>query len=218
MGTRETANTNTSTTLQFQFLSQGIPYDAYSVDQVTIHASEEDAINNENIIQTIPSYSIVHTSTGLYTYVVNTISTEGVYYDKIFITPTSTVSQIYFINDFFVSVAIISTTCNVTGTIIDYAGNPIEGVRIYAIPTTIPAIVQTSTGVLAMTTSTQETVTDINGYFRLGLLRNVSFNIVIKEIGLQNTVMIPNSESTDLFSLLGIQVQASSGPSNTDWV
>lgn len=218
MGTRTSANVSDATTLQFQFLHNGEPYDAYTVGSVTIHASEADAIADDNIIQTIPSYAITRADTGLYTYVVDILSTEGIYYDKIFITPTDGANEIFFINEFFVEESPpTASICYVTGTILDEQGDPFESVRVYARPTTIPTLLETSSGIVALTYSPQSTITDSNGYFRLQLIRSLLYNVIIKEIGLQDTITVPDDSSVNLFSLLGVTVQASTTPADTNW-
>lgn len=99
MGDRWSAVTTEATTLEFQFLKNQQAYDALSVRQVTIHASYDDAVNNTGIIQTITAAEITKIDTGRYQYVVNVISTEGSYFDKIFLTPSAAnPSEMSFIN------------------------------------------------------------------------------------------------------------------------
>jgi hypothetical protein len=218
MSERYSASTLTTTTLEFQFLRGGDAYDAYSVDSVSIYSSYADAQSESSPIQTITSSSITRVSTGLYQYEVAIISTAGTYFDKIFITPTDGGTQINFINTFYiVSESTSPTQCNIYGSIIDSEGEPYVGVRVYAVPTTIPALVETSTGIVAVTYEPRSTITDADGYFTLSLVRSLSFNVTIKEIGLKDTVTIPDSDSANLFSLLGETVQTTSGHSGTDW-
>jgi hypothetical protein len=218
MGTRTTANVSEKTTLEFQFLHNGEPYDAYEITKVTIHGSEADAIADTGIYQTIPSYSITRKGVGLYEYIVDELTVEGIYYDKIFVTPADDISTIFFINEFYVEeVPPTATGCYVSGTIMDEEGEPFEGVRVYAMPSTIPAIIETSTGNIAIAVSSVNTVTDSNGYFRLLLIKTLSYNITIKEIGLKDTIIVPDSSNTDLFSLLGASIQGTIVPSDTDW-
>lgn len=218
MSERYTANVSESTTLEFQFLRAGTAYDAYSVNQVTIHSSYADAASDSNIIETISSGSITRVTTGLYQYTAAIISTAGTYFDKIFLTPTEGGTEISFINTFYVSSESVTTTeCNIYGTILDSTGEAFESVRIYAIPTTIPALISTSSGLVAISYEPRSTVTDSSGYFTLALLRNLSFNITIKEIGLRDTITVPDSDSANLFSLLGLTIQSSSSPADTDW-
>ncbi|GEM_PF-4822685 len=218
MSERYTANVSESTTLEFQFLRAGTAYDAYSVNKVTIHSLYADAVSNSNIVETISSGSITRVTTGLYQYTASIITTPGTYFDKIFLTPTDGGTEISFINTFYVSSESVSTNeCNVYGTILDSTGEAFEGVRIYAIPTTVPAFISTSTGLVAIGYEPRSTVTDSNGYFTLALLRNLSFNITIKEIGLRDTITVPDDSSVNLFSLLGATVQASTTPADTNW-
>ena len=219
MSERYTANTSESTTLQFQFLHAGSAYDAYSVNNVTIHSSYSDAAADSNILETITSASIARISTGLYEYTASILTTAGTYFDKVFLTPTEGGSEISFINTFYVSSESVTTTeCNIYGTILDSEGEAFEGVRIYAIPTTIPALIETSTGIIAVSYEPRSVLTDSDGYFTIALLRSVQFNITIKEIGLKDTITVPDSDSANLFSLLGETVQTISGHSGTDWV
>lgn len=218
MSERYTANIAETTTLQFQFLHGGHAYDAHSVNSVTIHSSYANAVNDSGIIETISSGNITRLDTGLYEYTAAIISTPGTYFDKIFLLPTSTGTEISFINTFYVvSESVSPTQCNIYGTIIDSTGEAFEGIRIYAIPTTIPAIIQTSTGITAVTYEPRSVVTDLDGYFTISLVRNLSFNITIKEIGLKDTIIVPDSDSADLFSLLGQTIQSVQGYSGTSW-
>jgi len=98
MGDRWSASTTEATTLEFQFLKNGSPFDALSVRQVTIHDSYDNAVANTGIIQTITAAEITKIDTGRYQYEANIIATEGTYFDKIFVTPYTGAVEISFIN------------------------------------------------------------------------------------------------------------------------
>jgi hypothetical protein len=203
MGTRDSANISETTILQFQFLHDGNPYDAFSVNSVTVYASEADAISGSNILQTIPSYSITRMDIGLYEYTVNLLTTEGIYYDKISITPTVTSSAIFFINEFYISDTPPTTSiCYITGTIVSGDGEGMEGVSISATPFDSPALIS-GTGI-ALAPSVVSIVTTSTGSFELSLLRNVRFTVHIPEIGFKETILVPALESISLWGLTDI--------------
>jgi hypothetical protein len=103
VGTRYTAKTNETTTLNFLLVHNGTLVDAHEVRQVTIHATYQDALNDTNIIQVITSANITRVATGHYAYTAAILSTAGSYFDKVFLTPVSGQPEISFINDFSVN-------------------------------------------------------------------------------------------------------------------
>lgn len=116
MGDRWSAITTEATTLEFQFLKNKQPYDALSVRQVTLHATYDDAVNNTGVIQTITASEIIKLDTGRYQYVANVISTEGSYFDKIFLTASlANPSELSFINTWDVTEYTDETGVQITG-------------------------------------------------------------------------------------------------------
>lgn len=95
-------------------------------------------------------------------------------------------------------------TCAVTGRILDHNGLPWEGIRISVLPEAVPTIVTTSTGVAAITVLPSFTITTSTGIFSISLLQNVRFNVIIREIGINHTILVPSQTSCDLFSLLSL--------------
>jgi len=192
--------------------------DAYHITHVTIHPTQDDADANTNIIQTITSTGITKTATGIYEYTAAILSTSQTYYDKIFIIPIENASPISFVNSFVVAEPDYSGglpgapgTCDITGTIVDHNGEPLICGRVYALPLNSPVIVGNQ-GVyvfpsMAYTTST--------GEFSITLIRGVSFNVTIKEIGLSETIRVPEQATCELWSLIGVQTQADPTPADT---
>lgn len=93
-------------------------------------------------------------------------------------------------------------TCSVYGTIVNGAEQPIEGIQLYFIPASCPAI-NTSTG-QAITPVALDCITSSAGYFAINLLRNISFVVIINAIGVKETIMIPDASSKNLFELTGL--------------
>ena len=206
MGNRYTANTIETTTLDFVLTKNGVSLDAHEINEVTIHATYEDAIANTNIIQTISSGSITHTSTGLYEYTAAIITTAGIKYDKIFLTPEDGGTEISFINTFNLVAPIylgtpstFPTTCLVSGKIQDGDGEGVIGVLVHAIPANFPSKI-TGTSI-AMSPDVITAVTTSTGYFELNLLRNTEFIVAINGIGFKEKVYIPDEETAILWNL-----------------
>lgn len=204
MGTRYTANTLEPTLLSFQFIVNGVATDAYSVDKVTIHATRDDADADTGIIQTIVAGEITRTSTGTYTYTCNQLTTAKDYYDKVFITPNEGEEQITFVNTFIVSAPSYDIdlpgepgTCKITGKIIDQDGQPLFCARVHAILVNPPSNFTQGVYIFHSTHYVDE-----NGYFELDLIRGGQFTIIIREIGLMETILVPDQASCDLWSLI----------------
>ena len=203
MGTRLTADILSPTTLEFQFLRNGIPFTAYTIDKVTIHSSYGGAQNDTDIIETIYSSDISLIDVGTYEYVAGIISTTGTYFDKVFITPVSGGNQFTYINSFLVSTytssqPIIMNNCLVTGIIYSSDGQPVETVLVSAIPAESPAI--TSTGI-AVSPYPLQTFTGPDGIFSLQLIKKVDYVITIKYLGFRQKIKVPDKNAVDLFSI-----------------
>lgn len=108
-GTRYNGNTIDPTDLTFNFLLNGKDYAPYSADKVEIYGSYDDAENNNNILETIPTGDIVIddsnsipsvNSTCKYT--ADVLPVSATYFDKIYITPRDGMTPISFINSFFI--------------------------------------------------------------------------------------------------------------------
>lgn len=106
-GTRFDAIINQPITLKFQFTLNYQPFDAYSVNKVEIYGSQDDALNNLNIIETILQANITREAIGLYSYTVSPLTTAKTYFDKIYIIPKIGYLERYFINTFFVREEVI---------------------------------------------------------------------------------------------------------------
>jgi hypothetical protein len=204
MSERYTADTVSTTTLNFRFIHGSVYADPYSVNNVTIHSSYDDAVNDANIIETINSTEITKISIGYYEYTVDILPIAGTYFDKIFVNLTSTGSEASFISVFYVYAPeeIDPDTCTITGTIVSGDGEGMEGVSISATPFDSPALIS-GTGI-ALAPSVVSIVTTSTGSFELSLLRNVRFTIHIPEISFKETILVPDLGSTSLWNLTDI--------------
>jgi hypothetical protein len=90
--------------LQFQFIKDRRYVEAYSVNKVEVYDDYDKALSglSSDVIQTIASGSITHSSTGLYAYVVSALISPKVYFDKIFFTPEEGGEEVSFIGPFYV--------------------------------------------------------------------------------------------------------------------
>jgi hypothetical protein len=93
-------------------------------------------------------------------------------------------------------------TCSIIGKIVSGDGEAMEGVGIYATPFDSPSIVS-STG-YALSPSGVSIITSSTGEFELILIRNVRFTIHIPEIGLKETILVPDLSSASIWGLTDI--------------
>ena len=209
MGTRYTANTEEPTTLRFQFVKNGVPTDPYLMEKITIHASRADADADTNILQTILTVDITALSNSTFSYIVDLLTTAATYYDKAFVVPIEDADTLSFVDSFNVIGPIYTSgvtggpgTCIITGLLVDHNAEPIISGRVYAMP--ISSTVIDRYGIYVFPTEAHTTST---GSFSIELIRGMEFNIVIKEIGLAKTILIPDQESCELWSLIGVETQ-----------
>lgn len=103
--------------------------------------------------------------------------------------------------------------CLVTGTVVDGTEAPIIGAKVYLIPATSENVLSdgrlvAQSPVYAVTTST--------GAFSIELIQGTQYEIIIREVGLQEIVGIPASATATLSSLLGIaDTEDTTAPSQT---
>ena len=215
MGTRYSADILTPTTLSFVFLRNRVGFNAYSVDYVTIHNSYASAVSNSNIIETITV--INNTSTGLYEYEAAQIDNPGTYFDKIFITPTSTGAQISFISNFYIATQVATIeNCIVNGVLRYSNGSPVISALVYAVPAGSPSISSTGYGISPVP---MQVYTNGDGLFELVLMRNTYFIITITSIGYRQKILVPDESTYNLFTLSSIAMNNSpmATPLNPEW-
>jgi hypothetical protein len=215
MGTRYAADILTPTTLSFIFLKGRVAYDAYSVDSVTIHDSYEDALADDNIIETITT--IDHTVIGTYVYEAEVLDTPGTYFDKVFVTPTSTGDQISFIGSFYVATQSESVdNCIVYGDLKYSNGDPVVSALVYAIPAGSPSISSTGYGISPVPI---QVYSNEDGLFEIVLMRNTYFIVTISSIGYRQKILVPDSSTYNLFTLSSISMNNSPMPVpvNPEW-
>ena len=87
MGTRSNAVVDEPTTLQFQFLKDGLNFEPFSIKRIEIYPTYADAVASTNIIEIITSINT--NGDGLLTYVAAAIDINGTYFDKPIIEPTN---------------------------------------------------------------------------------------------------------------------------------
>jgi len=88
-------------------------------------------------------------------------------------------------------------TCVVTGTILDAEGNPVVNTPVIAQTARVPDILM-NTGI---SSSIVSTVTDVNGFFSLRLIRGVTVEFFVPNMNFRQTVVVPNLGTVDLFSI-----------------
>ena len=107
-------------------------------------------------------------------------------------------------------------TCKITGQVFTSRGEPLDGARIYVTPQAAPVLVVTSSGTQAVTCNPIGVFSELDGTFEIDLLRNVSFTVVIKEVGLVETILVPDQDTANLFTLISEQpIQTSTGGSGS---
>ncbi len=224
MGNRFSANTEEPTILEFEFKKDSVLINPFSINKVTLHRSTVDAQNNTNIIETITSPGILNTGVGCYSYTAAVLTSTGMYYDKVFVTPTLGASELSFTNSF--SVAAISYTgnamgvpansnlCRVSGRTVDSNGNAIGGMLVFCRPWAMPGTVQNSLIAQIGVSATS----DSKGYFYIDLFKNIEFIFTIKELGVHSIVKIPDKSTWTLTSLMASEPTAPpSNPGDTNW-
>jgi hypothetical protein len=104
MGTRSDAIVGEATTLQFQFLKDGLNFEPFKALRVEIYPTYNDALNGTNIIETIAEANISTNGDGLLTYVASDVGegNDGAYFDKVFIEPTNGAQEWSHINNYTV--------------------------------------------------------------------------------------------------------------------
>jgi len=219
MGSRFDATTLEATNLLFQFIKDGVSIDPFYIEKVTIHGTQDDADNDKDIIQTIPTEDITKVSEGIYIYTVNRLTTSQTYYDKIFIEPFDGEETITFVNSFVVSAPLYvgklpdaPGTCKITGTLIDHNSDPIICGRVYALP--ISSTISSSYGVYAFPTVVHTTST---GTFEIELIRGMQFNVIIKEIGMSKIILVPDQESCEIWPLINDNTENPNSNSGDGW-
>lgn len=105
-GTRNDAVVNQDIDLYFQFTFNYRPFDAFLISRVVIYPTMDDAIANTNPIETITTENITRVDIGLYKYVTKESIPEA-YFDKIYIIPKDGMSEVSFINTFYVRPEVI---------------------------------------------------------------------------------------------------------------
>ena len=93
-------------------------------------------------------------------------------------------------------------TCNVTGSLQFMSGDPVPGSFIYISTPLNPLFIITSTSAVGISFQPQMYVTEDDGSFSMPLLCNGTFKVIIKDIGLRATFIVPNQDTADLFSLI----------------
>lgn len=198
-----------STELCFQFLKGGDAFTALTTRQVTIHPTYADAVADTNIIETITT--ITRIAVGKYKYTAAIIATAGVYYDKIFITPESGISEVSYISAFTIYDAAQAYIgypdftysragkCLIYGSIVDGDDEPVEGVNVSAIPAAMPAIISGTN--YAIRPVATEAISSSSGYFEFYLIQNMDFVVYINNLGFRQKIRIPAADSCLLWSL-----------------
>jgi hypothetical protein len=215
MGDRFSASTLEATQLQFQFYRSAVKFDAFSVIKVAIYQSQEDANSDVNPVAEIFSEDITKTGIGLYSYIAPLITTEGTYFDKIYIVPVEGAQTISFVNSFSVhafsgGVGGGIPLCSVFGKVSDAQGNPAVGEEICFTVNDIPSIEGTTmSGIIANSVTINA---DDNGSFSVPLIQGVTYRVHIRKIGYNSKIKIPVANSVNLWSLVNIPVI--SNPSN----
>jgi len=209
MGNRLNANTEETTTLGFQYRRNNVLVAPHALTKVTIHHTLNDATNNTNIISTITSTGIIAVYPGCYSYVAPIIATAGSYFDKIFITPSVGAAQVTFINTFTITAPVYTgavidvpsdpALCRVIGKTIDSNNVAVGGLLVFCRPNIMPGTIQSA----LISQDGVSTVSDVNGHFKIDLLRNVQFIMTIKELGVHAVILVPDKDVYPLVSLMG---------------
>lgn len=88
-------------------------------------------------------------------------------------------------------------TCDIEDHVVDTQGNALENITVSA-RILAPPQVQSGAGVAAEIVTAQ---TDSNGFFRLTLLRSVTADVIIPDIGYRRTILVPDAAQVNLFSI-----------------
>lgn len=92
-------------------------------------------------------------------------------------------------------------TCTIQGTIIDANGTPQVATGVRVRPTSDNnAAVFTGTGELVSLASI-ETITDVNGYFSVNVVRGLTCVVTVDALGFAKKVVIPDQPTVELRDL-----------------
>ena len=224
MGNRYSAKTDEPTILEFVFKKNSVLTNAYSINRVTIHSSLADAEGDLNILQTISSVGISNTDVGYYSYTVPIIATAGTYYDKIFVTPVSSGTEVSYVNSYIITTSTYSgqalevpsnpLLCRVTGTVTDGSGRVMGGVLVFCRPWVMPGTIQNN----ILGQNGLSAVSDTNGEFYIDLYKNIEYIFTIKETGLHSTIKIPDLNRYSITALITTgSATIPTSPGDTNW-
>lgn len=200
---------NSPIVLNYTFYNNATITSPFSFNKVELYRLNSN--NTGTLIQTLtaPDPNIVETTPGNFQYTFSPVTTSGLYFDKIYLTPVSGggefVDSIEFqIRD--VSLSYTGTpatqlhpTCRVYGTILKPDGQPLIGSRVVANITQFPARINSTD--YTMTQLKYTTYTNEVGYFYLDLVRSVNYRILIRDILYDTYITVPDAENSLLWSI-----------------
>jgi len=104
------------------------------------------------------------------------------------------------------------STCKVYGYIINGSEEPIEGLIIQFIPSSLPSV-NASTG-KAIYPEVLSYATTSTGYFEKYLTINTDFIVIINSLGIKEKIRIPDLSEVSLFSLTSTYVSGDATPTD----
>lgn len=208
MGNRTTASVGVETSLSFEFYRSNNLFNAFSVVDVAVYSSEDDAANDTNALFTINPVNVLNPSVGLYKYTIPAISSAGVYYDKIRLIPVENESTISFVNTFEVfsysgNSGKAVETCLITGSLVDSAGDALIDEVVNFVAQGSPAVDTTTLNGIAPVSV--QAYTNSKGYFSIALIKGIEYRVNIRAMGFSGVIKVPVDVNTAvLWSLLSI--------------
>lgn len=205
--TRNNAYINTPITLEYKFYQNNQITSPFNFQKFEIRRTNPDGTGS--ILVQATSTGIVQVSPGIFQYTMEATSTAGVYFDKVYIYPTSTAAVFTASNYFTVyeqsleysgnAPVALTTNCRIYGQILKPDGTPQIGSIVIANVAKFPVLLNGSQFSLAQ--DPIKGMTNQLGQFYLDVPKNCELYFAIPDINLKRYVKTPGTNSADLFSL-----------------
>lgn len=200
---------NSPIVLNYTFYNNSTITSPFTFNKVELYRVNSNGTGTLIETLTNPTPNIVEISPGNFQYTFSPVTTPGLYYDKVYLTPTSGSGEFTDSIEFSIREVSLSysgtpqtqlhPTCRVYGTILKPDGQPMIGSRVVANITVFPARINSTE--YAMTQVKHVTYTNELGYFYLDLVRSVNYRVLIRDLLYDSYITVPETENSLLWSI-----------------